>query len=95
MCRRTDSEFHIGNNGEAIEELETDLERELLAREGVDERLEYCGEPRRLQTAEPISQFSQMTITLRHSVPLGQVDAQSEQPIHERSDFASVHSRAG
>ena len=49
---------HVAQRGQAIEQFETDDERELLAREAVDERLEHSRKPRRLHTTEPIRQFS-------------------------------------
>ena len=76
----TGSKSHVGYDGKAIQEFETDNERELLACEGVHQRFEYGRKPRRFQTTEPIRQFSKPTITTRDSVPAGQIDLQSEQP---------------
>jgi hypothetical protein len=94
MRRRTGSAFYVANDGKAIQEFETDNERELLAGEGVHQRLEGGRKPRRFQTAEPIGQCSQPTIAMRHSVPLGKIDVQSEQPADEQQDLAPVRRRA-
>ena len=79
----TGSKSHVGYDGKAIQEFETDNERELLAGEGVHQRFEDGRKPRRLHTAEPIGQFSEPTVMMRHSVPLGQIDVQSEQPFDD------------
>ena len=68
----------VAHRGQSIEQFEADDQRQLLTREGVDERLEHRRKPRRLQSAESIRQFSQPAITMRHSVPIGQIDVQSE-----------------
>ena len=83
----------VTHRSQSVEQFETDDERELLAGEGVDERLEHRREPRRLQAAEPIGQFSQPAIATRHSVPPGEIDVQSEQPIDDRPDVASLRRR--
>ena len=77
---RVAPESHVGSDSKTIQKLETDNERELLAREGVHQRLEHGRKPRRFQTTEPMRQFSEPTITLCDSVPLGEIDVQSEQP---------------
>ena len=72
---------HAARRREPIEQFEADVERQLLAGDGIDQRFEDTGKPWRLYAAKPFSKNPQSRISLCQSVPLGQVDTWTEQAV--------------
>jgi hypothetical protein len=75
---------------EPIEEFQADFQRELLAREGVDQRFEQRGEPWRFDAAKSLSHWSQSFVPRGQAVPSCQVDPKTKQTIEDASDLTTI-----
>jgi hypothetical protein len=78
-----------------IEQLETHLQRQLLARECVDHGLEHRREPGWLHAPERVGEPPQLRIRCGRLVPIRQIDPKPEQPIDRRSHALPVQPRPG
>jgi hypothetical protein len=81
---------NVADNRQSIEQLEADLERQLLAGKRIDERLKDRRKPWWLETAKAIGERPEARVARGHSIPPGQIDANTEQPIDRRSDALSA-----
>jgi hypothetical protein len=77
---------HIARGCEAVEELEADVERQLLAGDRVDESLQQCWKSWRFEAAEPPCEESQVRISPSHSIPLGEIEAKPEKTLNRAPD---------
>ena len=91
VARRPES--RAAENRESIEQFEAYLQRQLLARERVDNGFEHRRKPGRLHASECVGERPQPRITRGHVVPVGQIDSKPEQPINDRSHPSSLHQR--
>ena len=78
---------------QAVEQCDTDRERELLAGDGVRQTLEDCGEPRWLDAAVPLYQWAEDVIAFHAPVEVAEVDVEAEHPIEHCRDFVAQPTR--
>ena len=91
VARRPES--RAADHRESIEQFEAHLQRQLLARERVDNSFEHRRKPGRLHASECVGERPQPRITRGHVVPVGQIDSKPEQPINDRSHPSSLQQR--
>ena len=61
--------------GQAVEQTDAERERDLLAGDRIDDALKHGSEARRLHSAEPLRQGTQLGITRGQAIERSQVDA--------------------
>jgi len=64
-----------------------------LTGDGIDERLEECRKPWRLQATKSVRERSQVRISFRRSVPPGQIDTHSEETVNCAAEILPVELR--
>ncbi len=77
---------HVADSRQSIKQFEADLERQLLAGEGVDEGLENRGKSWRVNALKTRGERPEPRVAGGHSIPPGQINANTEQPIDDPSD---------
>lgn len=71
--------------GQSVEQMDTDGERQLLARDGVDERFEDRGEARRFEAAQLAPKPGQRRVAGRQRCEAREVDGEPEKLIERAS----------
>jgi hypothetical protein len=88
------ADTRAAQDSKTIEQLETHFQRQLLARERVDDGFEYRRKPRRLHTQECGGERPESGIAFGCPVPSGQVDPRPEQPTDKRSHAMPLYRRS-
>ena len=83
-------ESRTADRREPVEQLEADLQRQLLARERIDDGFEHRRKPGQLHAQESIGEQPQPLITRGHPVPLIQINPKPEKPLNDEPHMSPL-----